>query len=222
MSGNGIDTFERLDDDKRERILEAAAAEFSDHGFHKASVNRMVGELGIAKGSLFKYFGTKKGLFEYLFHKALTRIKAPLKQARTATEGLGFFVRFRAISLGVCEFVAAHPRAYRIYLKMLFQEDFPLRDTVLAAVREEFADFLGPMVDTAKASGELRPELDREAVIFHLQTLIDRLLQAALVEGMSGGLDIQGAEAFAARLDEQLDIIRIGLAHCDDRAREQA
>lgn len=209
---HGIDTFERLDGDKRERIMDAAAEEFAQHGFHKASVNRMVGSIGIAKGSLFKYFGTKQGLFEYLFQRALKHIKAPLKNVRAETEGMDFFLRLRAVSLAVADFVAAHPRAYRIYLKMLFQEDFPMRDTVLRAVRDEFADFLGPMVDHARSTGELRESLPRIAIIFHVQALIDRLLQAALVPGMDGGLDIHNREALAARLDEQLDIIRLGLA----------
>lgn len=207
---NGIDTFERLEEEKRERIMSAAAEEFASHGFHKASVNRMVGQLGIAKGSLFKYFGTKQGLFEYLFKRALSRIKAPLKDVRTRTEGMDFFVRLRAVSLAVGDFVAAHPRAYRIYLKMLFQEDFPMRDTVLRAVRDEFADFLGPIVQRAQEAGELRPDLPTEAVIFHVQTIIDRLLQAALVPGMDGGLNLSDRDALTARLDEQLDIIRLG------------
>jgi len=212
MGGNGMDTFKRLDVEKRERILDAAAGEFACHGFHKASVNRIVGAIGIAKGSLFKYFGTKQGLFEYLFERALERVKAPLKEVRTQTEGQDFFLRLHAVAHAAAGFAVEHPRAYRIYLKMLFQEDFPLRDRVLQALRDEFADFLGPMVDAAVEAGELRADVPRDAVVFHIQAVIDRLLQGAQVPGLDGGLDFSAPRALAERLDEQLCIIRYGLA----------
>ena len=53
------------------------AERFAEHGYHQASVNRIVGRLGIAKGSLFQYFGSKEGLFRHLFARALEELKAP-------------------------------------------------------------------------------------------------------------------------------------------------
>ena len=47
------DTFNKLDESKKNRILDAAVDEFSQHGFRQASVNRMVERIGIAKGSHF-------------------------------------------------------------------------------------------------------------------------------------------------------------------------
>ncbi|MDP4108630.1 MAG: TetR/AcrR family transcriptional regulator [Bacillota bacterium] len=59
--------FSRLKEDKRDRILNAALAEFGDRGYKNASTNNIVEAAGIAKGLLFHYFPTKKDLFIYLY-----------------------------------------------------------------------------------------------------------------------------------------------------------
>lgn len=58
--------FQRLDEAKQRAILDAAMAEFSEHGYDNASTNRIVARAGISKGLLFHYFGNKEGLFLYL------------------------------------------------------------------------------------------------------------------------------------------------------------
>lgn len=58
--------FENLSFAKKDRIIQASLVEFAQHGFDKASTNRIVKELGISKGSLYKYFNTKKDLYNYL------------------------------------------------------------------------------------------------------------------------------------------------------------
>ncbi|MEX0975338.1 MAG: TetR/AcrR family transcriptional regulator [Bacillota bacterium] len=61
----GPDRLTRLPEDKRQKILDAAIREFAENGFEKASTNNIVKEAGIAKGLLFHYFGSKKGLYLY-------------------------------------------------------------------------------------------------------------------------------------------------------------
>jgi len=61
--------FMKLDEDKRERILNAAMKEFR-YGYKKASTDRIVKEAGISKGLLFHYFGTKEQLFCFMLKHA--------------------------------------------------------------------------------------------------------------------------------------------------------
>ncbi|MGH7620186.1 MAG: TetR family transcriptional regulator, partial [Gemmatimonadaceae bacterium] len=50
------DRFDNLDPDKQQRLFEAAADEFADHGFESASLNRIIERAGMSKGSLYYYF----------------------------------------------------------------------------------------------------------------------------------------------------------------------
>ncbi|MGE4297412.1 MAG: TetR/AcrR family transcriptional regulator [Desulfovibrionaceae bacterium] len=208
------ETFLRLDPDKRERVVAVAAEEFAQHGFAGASVNRIVDRLGIAKGSLFKYFGTKEGLFRFVFGQAVGVFKARLKKVRAASEDQDFFARLRqSLEEGV-RFIADHPVVYRIYLKMLFQENFPLREMLLEQVRLYSADYLTPLVEQGKARGDLRPEVDTAAAVFVLDALMDRFLQAHAVRFMDAGLGLYGADGahVQACMDRLLDVARAGLA----------
>lgn len=176
-------TFENLPDDKQERILSEATREFAEHGFHQASINRMVNRLGIAKGSLFKYFGTKEGLFEYLFDAALRDIKTPLREIRDKTSGLDLFDRIRLCLLAAFDFVDAHPRIYAIYVKMQYQENFPMRDRFLKIVRLSALEFIGELVDDAIRRGEIADTIDREITIFMLESVLERALHLRAVDG---------------------------------------
>ena len=85
------DTFNKLDEGKKSKILDAAVDEFSRHGFRQASMNRMVEQIGIAKGSLFQYFGSKEGLFKVIFDYAVELVRQSLRQVKKRHFQCGFF-----------------------------------------------------------------------------------------------------------------------------------
>ena len=58
--------FDRLNPEKKERIINAALKEFAQNGYEKASTNEIIKEAEIAKGSLFNYFNSKKELYLFL------------------------------------------------------------------------------------------------------------------------------------------------------------
>lgn len=63
-------TFDNLPEDKKHRIIEECFKEFALHDYERASVTRIVKKLGIAKGSIFQYFGSKKELYRFLVNYA--------------------------------------------------------------------------------------------------------------------------------------------------------
>lgn len=75
MIGEDNQKFMSLDEEKRERILNAAMQEFLE-GFKKASTDNIVREAGISKGLLFHYFGTKEKLYNFLIDYAIDIVQA--------------------------------------------------------------------------------------------------------------------------------------------------
>ncbi len=55
--------FKKLPAEKRDRILEAAAKEFTAHGYEGASMNKMLDDAGISKGAAYYYFDDKADLY---------------------------------------------------------------------------------------------------------------------------------------------------------------
>ena len=60
------ETFYRLPDEKRERIMAAAEREFLENSFEAASINRIINEAAIPRGSFYQYFEDKKDIFLYI------------------------------------------------------------------------------------------------------------------------------------------------------------
>ena len=63
------DTFLRLNDDKKKKLLDASFKEFSLNNFNDASINRIIKEAGISRGSFYMYFEDKKDLYFYLLEQ---------------------------------------------------------------------------------------------------------------------------------------------------------
>lgn len=210
----GMNRFMRLKASKRERIVEAAVEEFSRHGFRQASLNRLAESIGISKGSLFQYFGNKEGLFLFIFDHAVDLVRRRLTQVKQETAEKDFFEKIRQSLLAGVDFIQRHPRVYRIYLKMLFQEDFPLRDTLLQRVRFFSAEYLRPIVLRAMARGELRLDLDPDCVVFFLDAVMDRFLQAHCVSFLDGGTGLYGGarDVTARVIDDFIKVLKSGLA----------
>lgn len=66
--------FERLAPEKRERLLEVAAQEFASRGFEQASLNRILDQAQMGKGSAYYYFEDKADLFCTVIEYASERL----------------------------------------------------------------------------------------------------------------------------------------------------
>ncbi len=60
------ETFYRLPGEKRKRIMAAAEREFLENSFEAASINRIIKEVAIPRGSFYQYFEDKKDIFLYI------------------------------------------------------------------------------------------------------------------------------------------------------------
>jgi AcrR family transcriptional regulator len=59
-------TFYNLSDEKKERIFDAALQEFSIRTFSQASLNQIIKNACIPKGSFYQYFDNKEDLYLYM------------------------------------------------------------------------------------------------------------------------------------------------------------
>ncbi|AWI04976.1 TetR/AcrR family transcriptional regulator [Clostridium drakei] len=60
------ENFEKISEEKKNRIIKAALKEFAVKGYEEASTNNIVKEAGISKGMIFHYFENKKNLYLYI------------------------------------------------------------------------------------------------------------------------------------------------------------
>ena len=71
-------TFFNLPEDKKERLLSAAEREFSRVTFDKASINKIIQQAGISRGSFYMYFEDKKDLLRHILSSDQEKISSIL------------------------------------------------------------------------------------------------------------------------------------------------
>lgn len=208
-----LKTFRNLSEEKQDRIRRVAVEEFSEKGFAGASINAMVGRLGIAKGSIFQYFGDKKGLFLFAFDTAMEMVKDYLRTVRKETAQADLFTRLEQTLLAGVLFLKQHPVMYRLYIKTLFEHEVPFRNEILMSLRGYSLKYLRSLLADARDRGELRDGLDLDKAAFVLDALMDRFLQAQTVPHLDAGSGIYDCDEATAGewVRELTEMIRLGI-----------
>ena len=96
--------------ERREAILEAAVEEFARRGYELASTNRIAAAARVAKGLVFRHFGSKEGLFEAAIERACERVFA-LEEEPLPPDP---FARFEAFLVRRAARIQAHPVEARL------------------------------------------------------------------------------------------------------------
>lgn len=68
-------TFFHLPDAKRQRLMDAVWAEFTNHSYMEASINRIVQASAISRGSFYQYFSGKQDVFSYILCTIMEKAK---------------------------------------------------------------------------------------------------------------------------------------------------
>lgn len=120
-------TFERLPEEKKDRILQAARAEFIHNPYEKTSINRILAEAGIPKGSFYQYFDDKSDLFSLCINAVYRRL---IDERKKNGELLLESGMLRMKRLG-------YEKGYQLFSKELNEylsgEDFALFENMLQA-----------------------------------------------------------------------------------------
>ncbi|MBX3560369.1 MAG: TetR/AcrR family transcriptional regulator [Sphingomonas sp.] len=94
------------------KLLEAAAREFGERGYHEAAITGITARAGVALGTFYTYFESKEELF-----RALVRDMSNATRSHVAEAVAGAPDRLAAERLGLAAFIAftrQHPELYRI------------------------------------------------------------------------------------------------------------
>jgi AcrR family transcriptional regulator len=147
LSKRGLDT--------RRRLLDAAEQVFAALGYHEASVVKITDAAGVAAGTFYLYFDSKKSIFDELVRDLNRRVRHAMKEGsaqgatRLEQELLGFKAYFR--------FTSEHPALYRIIRQAEFVSPEMLRYHY-DKLSENYVEALRASV-TSGEIGQLNPDV---------------------------------------------------------------
>lgn len=80
-------TFINLPEEKKKKLIISAMNEFSNNTFIDASINKIIINAGIPRGSFYMYFEDKVDLFEYIIDSYTIRLKEIVNNSLKSTKG---------------------------------------------------------------------------------------------------------------------------------------
>jgi len=165
----------------RSRLLEAAAAEFAAAGVDGANVNRISVAAGLAKGTIYNYFPSKRALFLAVVAEA---------SAQTAT-GVGtvpdeapIAARLRAILESDVNWVREHEDFARVLVREALAGDPRFQPEILEAAAP-FVERVAEIIAAGVERGEVRDDLDADRLALLFSGLCE--LAVTLHWGAGGG-----------------------------------
>jgi AcrR family transcriptional regulator len=119
-AGTGSDDDEPLKDSRqrrREQILEAASSVFAEVGYHKASINDIIQQAEIARGTFYLYFTSKHNVLEAILDEALAGLRARITPIDIGPDASPPSVQLRENILRVLRFVTSERALIRLVLE---------------------------------------------------------------------------------------------------------
>lgn len=196
-------TFHNLPADKRERILAAAKKEFSQTSFNDASINQIIKDAGISRGSFYMYFSDKYDLVSVLVDDFRTQFFVFMQDLASQCKG-----DLRPMVLGLNDFIgkAAKDKTNRGFVRnfLIYSGSARQGDETPERVNRLYKRFIARFIETIDTSRfkNSKPDFVTKVVEISLAAMHEVLRQT-----MASDLSM---EASRDQLEQFMDIIEHG------------
>jgi TetR/AcrR family transcriptional regulator len=194
---------------KRTRIIDASLRHFAEQGYHAARIEDLSTQLGVAKGSIFHYFGSKGGLFIEAYKQAVRSFSKYLDCPANVRSG-GFFDILRYWLVNTEHMLREDWIPYRVALLGNYGVDLEIKREInrFLAVEDPYGS--AAFVRFGLARGELRSDVDSAMISSILDWTVERFQDALLTEELDPGLFPHPSipQKNEARIHQFLEILR--------------
>jgi AcrR family transcriptional regulator len=164
---------EQLREERRQQILEAALAVFTQKGYHATNVSDVAAQAGVSQGTIYWYFDSKDALFEaailFAFSEFGEAALGGLEQYPTATEKL------RAIAQAMEGFADVAEGMFMLFLGYWASSDRREESAqIWIDLLKQYKDVVAGIIEEGVQNGEFRP-VDAEALVWALLAAYDGL-----------------------------------------------
>lgn len=163
------DSFERISEEKRNRILTIAISEFANRGFTSANTNTIAQKAGISVGSLYKYFETKEDFFLTVVDHGITQLEKTLESVLAMD--LDLFGKIEKIIRIIQTHSRINQDIIRLYNEMTTESNYELITRLSGELESLSAKCYIEMINLAKQEGNISSEVDSNLSAFLLDSI---------------------------------------------------
>ncbi len=164
------EAFDKLPDEKKERILRAATSEFAGKGFPGANINVIAKKAGISIGAMYNYFGSKDDLFLTIIDRAHSILAQVIDEVEQADADI--FKSIEKLLRDAQAYSKRYPELTQIYLDMTSEGLSHLSRQLSGQMETISSRFYQALIAKAAEEGRIDPGIDIRVASFCLDNLI--------------------------------------------------
>lgn len=155
---------------KHHSLIDAAFEEFIDKSFDDASLNTILKNANISKGSFYYHYSDKEDLYISIM-KQVAEIKKEflaswMQKNQINIEGLNIFEILKETGRVSLEFGALYPKYYKLGIRLLNEKNKDIKKKIISDLGEsEYDNALRPMIENAYKKEELRVDFSFEFIM---------------------------------------------------------
>lgn len=165
--------FERIDETKRNSILEIGIDEFANKGFDKANINVIARRADVSVGSLYKYFNTKEDLFLTCVYHGIGRTEEVLQEVTSSDEDL--LQKVEHVVRAIQKFSRLQRNYFKLYNEMTSENKSELVWKLASGMESVSAKIYTEAIEQAQKEGSVRGDFDPKLFAFFLDNLFTTL-----------------------------------------------
>ena len=160
-----------MPEEKQQLIEKAAIREFAAFGYDKASINRIVEQCRIAKGSFYQYFEDKKDLFLYLITRVGEKKLKFMSSVLQNPEQYDFFMLIREMFISGLKFAADNPEITLMGNWVLKNKGHPIYNEIVGIGLQNAQNVYTELLELAISRGEIRDDIDLNFVSYIISSM---------------------------------------------------
>lgn len=182
--------FFDLKKEKQDRMINAALKIFALNGYQKASTDDIVKEAGISKGLLFHYFGSKAGVYTFMYEYSSRFMTMELERAVSLREK-DLFLLLKQMEEAKSVLLANYPYMQKFLLTHIDLKDEEIKKSVAPYV-DKVPQIMGEVMGRADYD-RIREGVDKDLLVRTMYYVTRGLMETALTTGMGPELVLKEA-----------------------------
>lgn len=182
-------TFNRLDSDKKERVMRAAIGEFQVSGFENAKIEVIAQNAGVAKGSIYQYFDNKKELFLYCVTWALKYFMKMI-DSQTPLKDMDVYEYFLSGSRQRFEMIRKEPLLISFAIDFTTGRFRNLAKEINKELKQVGEEYELKLIANGKKRGTIRSDFDDKVLLLFFQGVTEKFSMEIIEKTMKSKYEL--------------------------------
>ena len=163
------DTFDKTTEDRRQKVLEVAIAEFASKGYSATSINVIAKKSEISIGAMYSYFASKEDLFLTIVNNAYLLMEKILKDVVTNSSDV--YDCIETMLATARTFAIEYPQLNQIYLDITTQALSSMALRLSNKLEIITPQLLCNVIKQAKIDGKVSEDIDERVVSYCIDNI---------------------------------------------------